>query len=275
VTAAAPRLEGLTGRRFRPDIQALRAIAVSTVLLFHAGVPGFDGGFVGVDVFFVISGFLITTHLVHELEREGRVRLALFYARRARRILPAAMVVLAATVVAVILVVPPPLAAGFLRDAAATAVYAPNIAFAVQGTDYLAESAPSPFQHYWSLGVEEQFYLGWPLLLGLLWLLLRRRRARVAVATVILVAVSFGAGVILTQVSPPWAFFGVGTRAWELGVGALVALATPALSRLPQAARLAAAVIGLAGILASATLYSSAIAFPGVAAALQIGRAHV
>ena len=135
---------------FRPDIQGLRAIAVMLVLLYHSGVSALSGGFVGVDVFFVISGFLITTHLLEALEREGRIRFGAFYAKRARRILPAALLVALLTVLAAWLWMSPLLMPEVLRGAVATALYVPNYFFAQQGTNYLAESTPSVFQHYWS-----------------------------------------------------------------------------------------------------------------------------
>jgi peptidoglycan/LPS O-acetylase OafA/YrhL len=263
---AAPRPR----RALRVDIQALRAIAVAAVLIYHAGIPWLPGGFVGVDIFFVISGFLITTHLADELIRDGRLSFGRFYARRARRILPASFAVLITTIIAIFAVVPPPLAAGFLRDAVATALYVPNVGFAIQGTDYLAETSPSPFQHYWSLGVEEQFYLFWPLALFLVWRVARGRRRGVLIAAVVLTAASLILGVVATQVTPPWAFFSLPTRAWELGAGAVVALATPAIARLPAGVRLAAALAGFAGIAVSLVLYSPSIAFPGIAASLPV-----
>src|SRR3954454_13286662 len=167
-----------SGREFRPDIEAVRAVAVLAVVLFHAGVPGLTGGFVGVDVFFVVSGFLITGLLWREVRATGTVRPARFYGARARRLLPAGMVVLVATAAAAALLLPPLQARAVLGDAVASALYAGNYRLAVQGTDYLAaDTPPSPFQHYWSLGVEEQFYLVWPALL-VLGARLGRRAAR-------------------------------------------------------------------------------------------------
>src|SRR3954447_14939754 len=170
VRASAPE-----SHSFRPDIQGLRAVAILAVVLYHARVPLFQGGFVGVDIFFVLSGFLITGLLWRELERTGSISLADFYARRIRRLLPAAVLVLVVTLVAAPLVLPPLRLIGVAKDAATAALYSANYRFALAGTDYLAGGAPpSPIQHFWSLGVEEQFYLVYPLLLLLLALALRR-----------------------------------------------------------------------------------------------------
>ena len=159
MTAAAQPKSAPHGAKkagFRPDIQGLRAIAVGLVVLYHAGVAPLSGGFVGVDVFFVISGFLITTHLLEALETSGRISFGAFYAKRARRILPASLLVAALTVLAAWTWMPPLLMDEVFRGAVATALYVPNILFALDGTDYLAETSPSVFQHYWSLGIEEQ-----------------------------------------------------------------------------------------------------------------------
>lgn len=256
---------------FRADIQGLRAVAVGAVLLYHAGLPFLPGGYVGVDVFFVISGFLITTHLLQQLDRHGRLRFGEFYARRARRILPASFVVLILSVVAALIWYPPLLMGDVWAGAVATALYVPNYLFAAAGSDYLAEvSSPSLFQHYWSLGVEEQFYLLWPALLAVTWALVRSRRALVVVLVTV-VATSFGLCLWLTFQSQPWAFFSLPTRAWELGVGGVVAVL---LVHRPRAvpARLAPLVgwCGIAAVAASILLFSSETLFPGAAAAVPV-----
>lgn len=253
---------------FRPDIHGLRAIAVLLVLLYHAGLP-VPGGFVGVDVFFVISGFLITNHLIYELASTARIRFARFYARRARRILPAALTVAGLTVLGALAVLPTELVKSSVQDAIATVFYVPNFVFAIRGTDYLAETAPSPFQHYWSLGVEEQFYLLWPLALFLIWKVTKSLRVRIALVT-LLVIVSLALSVTLVDLSGPWAFFSLPSRAWELGTGALIALAYGQLTLLRPAFAAVLSWLGLALIIVSAVTYGEGTPFPGVAALVPV-----
>lgn len=209
--------------RHRPDIQGLRAVAVLLVVLSHAGVPGLAGGYVGVDVFFVISGFLITGLLLRERLSSGRLALARFYARRAVRLLPASTVVATVTLTAAWRWLPPARIAGVAYDALSAAGYAVNVRLAAVATDYFANPAPSPFQHFWSLAVEEQFYLGWPLVIVVV-LSLRRRVRVLAWVLAVLVALSLAYSVFELTVNVPAAYFGLPSRAWELGVGALVAL---------------------------------------------------
>ena len=246
-------------------------MAVLGVVLNHAGVPWLPGGYVGVDIFFVISGYLITSHLLDSLKATGRIDFAGFYARRARRILPASFVVLALSIIGAFIWVPPLLREQVLKDAIATALYVPNYSFAQQGTDYLAESSPSLFQHYWSLGVEEQFYIVWPLLMLILWVALRRSNKWMLLVLAIVVAASFTACVLETYHSQPWAFFSLWTRAWELGCGGLVAfILSKRRAVLPRAAAVIAGWLGVGGIAASFVLFSAATAFPGAAAALPV-----
>lgn len=268
--APAPDTAPLRRAAFRPDIEGLRAIAVALVVLYHARLPGLDGGYVGVDVFFVISGFLITNHLASELTRTGRIRFAEFYARRMRRILPASLVVLAVTAVASALLMPPLRMPTIVKDAVATALYVPNMWFARQGTDYLAGAAPSSLQHYWSLGVEEQFYLLWPLLLLVVALLVRRSPALLVGALALVVAGSFALNLVVMTIAPTWAFFSLPTRAWELGVGGLVALLLPQVTDRRFTGSPVVVGVGLSLVLASAVMFDESTPFPGTAAAVPV-----
>jgi len=249
----------------RRDIEGLRAVAVLLVVLSHAGVPALAGGYVGVDVFFVISGFLITTLLVRELAATGRISLTRFYARRAVRLLPASTVVIAVTLAGSWLWLSSVRIAEYAGDALASAGYAVNIRLAVAGTDYFAGAAPTPFQHFWSLAVEEQFYLGWPLLILVTYAVRRRRRLLALVLTVVTLASLAYSAYQLTRAAP-WAYFGLPSRAWELGVGALVALAAARSARLPRRIVPVLGWGGLAAILAAAIGYGDATRFPGFAA---------
>nr|WP_233213728.1 acyltransferase family protein [Mycobacterium sp. QGD 101] len=266
-------------KHFRPDIEGLRAIAVLAVVLFHAGLPGLGGGFIGVDIFFVISGFLITGLLWREASSSGTVRLAAFYGARARRLLPAAALVLVATCVASAVLLPPLQARNVIGDGIASALYVGNYRFAIQGTDYLvADVPPSPLQHYWSLGVEEQFYVLWPaLILGSAWFLARRFGSAAprsvtpyVVVLGVLAAVSFLISLTWTDSWPSWAFFSLPTRAWELAVGGLVALTAGAWRQLPGPS---AAIVGWGGltlILVTCTQIGEATPYPGTSALLPV-----
>ncbi len=251
-------------------MQGLRAVAVLLVLVYHAGVSAVGGGYVGVDVFFVISGFLITSHIVREVQTKGRLDLVAFYSRRARRILPAALTVLAVSAAVAYLVIPPFEREGLLQDATATALYVPNMLFAAQDTDYLTAEAPSIFQHYWSLGVEEQFYLIWPILLVGILALCGRRRWAVWTAVTGLVTASFAGCLALMSVSESWAFFALPTRAWELGVGGLVALAVSQGARIRGPIGGALAWAGLVMVVLAGLTLSDATPFPGVATLLPV-----
>jgi peptidoglycan/LPS O-acetylase OafA/YrhL len=255
---------------------------VLAVVLFHARVPGVSGGFVGVDVFFVVSGFLITGLLWREVTNTGTVGLARFYGARARRLLPAAGTVLVATAIGAAALLPPLQARAVLGDGVASALYVGNYRFAIHGTDYLAADAPpSPFQHYWSLGVEEQFYLLWPaLIIGTAWLARRRgrrtgaepaRSTRPYLLVLALVAgVSFAVSLGLTRTLPPWAFFSLPSRAWELAVGGLVALSAPGWRRLPALSAAVAGWGGLVLIVLSCTQLGETTPYPGTAALLPV-----
>ncbi|MBP1076161.1 peptidoglycan/LPS O-acetylase OafA/YrhL [Microbacterium terrae] len=262
----APRSE----RFFRGDIQGMRALAVMSVLLYHAGVPLLPGGLVGVDVFFVISGFLIGGHLLAELRSTGGIRLGEFYARRARRILPAAIVTIVGTVVAAFLFLPPLRLPEIVGDATASAASVPNLRFAVLETDYLQGTAPSPFQQFWSLGVEEQFYLVIPLLLIVVATSVRCVRALPAVIGALSAAslVAF-----LWDPASVWTFFAPWTRAWELGAGVLAAVAVRHVERVPAAVARIAGCAGLALVLGSFAVVGGALPHPGAATLIPVAGA--
>lgn len=256
---------------FRADIQGLRAIAVLLVVLYHSGVELLSGGYIGVDVFFVISGFLITTHLLEALERDGRIQFAKFYAKRVRRLLPAALLVVVLTVLASWLWMPPLLMREVFQGAVAAALYVPNILFAVQGTDYLAETAPSVFQHYWSLGIEEQFYLFWPAVLTACFLLVQKNERRLWWVVAMLTVGSFVLCIVGMGISQPWTFFSFPTRAWELGAGALVAfLMRSGAKWLSQSAVGVLVWVGIVMILGAAVLYDASTPFPSYYAVVPV-----
>ena len=264
-----------TPRKFRPDIEGLRAFAVLSVIAYHANLGHVSGGFVGVDVFFVISGFLITRQLVASVGRGGLRTLPTFYARRIRRLLPAGVIVVIATVVVARFWAPPLQVRSIAVDGITTTFYGLNYRLAIEGTQYLhQEDTASPLQHFWSLGVEEQFYIFWPVLIVLVTVL--GRRYRMGLLTVVLAAitvVSFYYSVTVTKVDAPLAYFSLHTRAWELGLGALVAVSAAHLARSPRWLGEICAVVGLGVVLASAFVLSGSTAYPGSAALLPVGGA--
>jgi peptidoglycan/LPS O-acetylase OafA/YrhL len=270
-TAHAPEREP---RVFRPDVEGLRAVAVVAVVLYHAGL-GIRGGYVGVDVFFVLSGFLITRQLTGAVTSKGIRAIPTFYAHRIRRLLPAAAVVVVATVVAARVWAPVLQVRGIATDAIFTTFYGLNYRLASLGTDYQHMGlAASPLQHFWSLGAEEQYYLGWPILIVLIgWLGRRHARPLLILLLLGVIALSSYYSVTVTAHAAPWGYFSLHTRAWELAVGALVAVATGPLARLP---RRAASVLGWLGLGATgyaAVAFTDTTAFPGSAAWVPVGGA--
>ncbi|WP_237477867.1 acyltransferase family protein [Lichenibacterium dinghuense] len=262
--AATPHRPGEgRGGFYRPDIDGLRAVAVSVVVLFHYGLAGLPGGFVGVDVFFVISGYLITAITRGELAR-GRFSLAGFYERRVRRIVPAFALVLLATALASPFVFLPEDLRLLGKSTEASALFGSNILFARLAADYFDADnlVLQPLLHTWSLAVEGQFYLLYPLLL----LPLARRPRLTAAALAILAAASFADGSWDAVHRPVSAFYLLPGRAWELLAGGLLTL-LPARAVRGRAAD-AAVLLGLAAIGAAAALYTAATPFPGPAALL-------
>lgn len=268
--------QGMPGRSsIRRDIEGLRAVAVLMVLAFHLGLPGAEGGFAGVDVFFVISGFLITGLLVREVRSTGRVDLLTFYARRARRLLPAALLVILLTFVAGWWLLPGSEQLRLAQDSLGATLYVVNWVLAARSVDYLAEDAsPSPLQHYWSLSVEEQFYLVWPLLILLGLALAARLRVgpRTVVATLLgmLALSSFSWGVLATHDRPAQAYFVTTTRLWELAAGAILVFALPWLNRLARSVRETLALVGLGTIVTTVVIFGPGTPWPGWAAAVPV-----
>ncbi|WP_112101265.1 acyltransferase family protein [Mesorhizobium hawassense] len=289
---------------FRPDIEGLRALAVAGVVAYHFGLTALPGGFAGVDVFFVISGYLITRHLVAEISDTGRLDLLRFYARRARRLLPVALFVIAATLAAGAVILSPEEQALYSKGAMFAPAYMINLWLIRWSFDYFANDATSnPFIHYWSLSVEEQFYLAWPALLMLAaWLerftVSRKRRTAPAFhfdaipdgkplrtfpgialqpgKRAIIVAigavglVSFILCAWLTSVSQPWAFYFSPLRAWEFAAGGLASM-MPA--RLLQERPLLGRALSLTGLTMIGVAYltfSEDAPFPGFLALLPV-----
>src|SRR5450755_4178929 len=219
------------GAGFRADIEGLRGLAIALVVLYHSGLA-LSGGFIGVDVFFVISGFLITGLLLRDRELHGAIRFAAFYARRARRLLPAAALVAIVTLIVADRLLSPLDRPSVSLDGAAAALSVANIRFALR-TDYFSPvGATSPFLHFWSLGFEEQFYILWPALLAVAaaW---RPRLGAAVVLTIVLVA-SLATAILVTDQSPSTAFYLLPTRAWQLAAGGLLAVGAGAFDRAPR-----------------------------------------
>lgn len=262
----------------RPDIQGLRALAVVLVIADHM-IAYPSGGFVGVDVFFVISGFVITASLLREHSRTGRISFADFYRRRARRILPLSVLVLLATVIASWSIYSSSRSAHIAEDGLWSLFFGANWHFALDGTNYMeADGVVSPLQHFWSLAVEEQFYVAWPWLVVLMLGTFAARRnwgqavAMKSLATAVsaLAVASFAFAMWETAASPTFAYFSTVSRAWELASGALLAVLTPALLKMHSALRAPLAWMGLAAIAWSAFWITPESAFPGPWASLPV-----
>jgi peptidoglycan/LPS O-acetylase OafA/YrhL len=261
---------------YRADIQGLRALAVLLVVVFHAGLP-VSGGFVGVDVFFVISGFVIAAMLLRELEQNGRVNLVQFYSRRVRRLLPALSVMVCAVALgAMFLLSPFGTQQIVAKTGVASSLFVANaLLFGV--ADYFAPVASTnPLLHTWSLAVEEQFYLIFPAFLFLAWLFGRRivpRWSPRVVVGLMLAAgafISFGLSVWMTPVQQQFAFYSSPTRAWEFAFGALLAIIAPLFAKLSRGLAVTLGVMGFGLIVIAAWTITEEVAFPGVIALLPV-----
>jgi peptidoglycan/LPS O-acetylase OafA/YrhL len=265
---------------YRPDIDGLRAVSIGLVVAYHAGIETVAGGYVGVDVFFVVSGFLITRLLIAEFERTGTVSLRQFVARRARRLLPLAGVVLTVTAIAGSWLMAPLQRPRLFEDLRSAALFVANWRFAGQATDYSdVGAADSLVNHWWSLAVEEQFYVVWPvIILGVAAAATRTRRVTVRTVLGVVIGVvvsgSLAASMVLTHRIGPEAYYLTHVRLWELGVGALLAVtlvrANGAPRRLPGALREVLAVGGLAAIVVAALRFDASTPFPGSAALVPV-----
>ncbi|WP_434316702.1 acyltransferase family protein [Leifsonia sp. P73] len=264
--SASPRT---SARRMRPEIQALRAIAVGLVVIFHFFPTRLPGGFVGVDVFFVISGFLITGNLLREAGRTGRIRYGRFLLRRAKRLLPASLLVTVSVSLAIAVWVPRHLWDQFYSEVVAATLYVQNWLLAANSVDYLAaNNQASPVQHFWTLSVEEQFYLVMPLLLFLTIVVFRTRwRAAAGWCLAAIFAGSLCYSIVLTANDHAVAYFSTGTRAWEFAAGSLLASLG---WRAPVGVRTGVSFAGMAVIGSCGLLMNGQLPFPGLYAAIPV-----
>ncbi|MEP7242595.1 MAG: acyltransferase family protein [Gammaproteobacteria bacterium] len=255
------------GRAFRPEIEGLRAVAATLVAVFHIWLGRVSGG---VDVFFVVSSFLITTGLLGQIERSGTIDFARFWGRLVKRLAPAALLVLCAVVIASLFWLPQSRWKETIQGVAAAAVYLENWLLAHDSVDYLAQNRPpSPVTHYWALSIQGQFYVVWPFLFAATAYVARRSnvafRKVLVPALAVLFAASLGYSVYITGVNQPYAYFHTFARMWEFCIGALLAVLIPALV-LPNSVRLAAGWVGLLAIVSCGFLFQVSRVFPGYAA---------
>ena len=252
-------------RSFRPDVEGLRAVAVLLVVLYHVGIPHV-GGYVGVDVFFVISGYVITGLLLRERTSTHKTSLLGFYGRRCRRIIPAAALVIVVTVLASRLLLGVITSEQVVSDARWASIFLANFHFTATGTNYfLAQGPPSPLQSFWSLAVEEQFYVVYPTIFLVVATIGRRLslRAKLSVFLTMVVVASLTWSIVQTTSNPTVAYFSPFTRAWELALGALVAVGAGQLRRLPGPLAAVMTWLGLAGIVGAALGFTNTTPYPG------------
>jgi len=258
-------------RGYRPDIEGLRAVAIILVVLLHCGVPRMAGGIVGVDVFFVISGFVITGLLLREYKSSNRIAFLNFYARRARRLLPAALLVIVASLLLTSLIAGHSVAVQVASDCRWSAAFLANFHLTTV-TPNVLQMQETPVAGYWSLAVEEQFYLLYPALFAMLMIIPGRWSTRVRLSLG-LVVIIIGSLALSIHLSHPGQFAGFNsplTRAWELAVGGLVAASTGGLQKIPASVATFATWIGLLLIIASSMTLSMALPYPGYAAGLPV-----
>jgi peptidoglycan/LPS O-acetylase OafA/YrhL len=258
-------------RRFRPDVQGLRAIAILLALVYHADIPPFSGGYVGIEVFFVISGFVITGLLLRERDTSGHTSLRSFYGRRVRRILPMATLVIVVTIIASYVFIGASVGGQTAVDGRWAALFLANVHYAATDTNYLLSQAPpSPLLNYWSLGVEEQFYIVYPILFLFMGWWARRGsfRTRLTVALVAVIVASYSYSVVFTASNAQSAYFSLLVRSWELALGGLIAVYSPELRRIPQAWAAIASWVGLAVILVASVTLTPASQYPGALVAI-------
>ena len=259
---------------FRPDIEGLRAVAVVAVILYHARLLGVHGGFVGVDVFFVVSGYLITRLILGELARTGRVGLAAFWGRRARRLLPASALVIVVTAIASHVILPPLTQDSVAVDVVAATTFTSNFVFAQRlGTYFgaqLGATTPSPLLNFWSLSLEEQFYLCWPPLMALLLRRPREYRRLLLIVIVVLGSAGFVLAAWLTPRAPSWAFYLLPTRMGELLAGALLAVLGTQVLRIAPVVRAVLGWAGLAVIVVICFRFTETMPWPGVAVLVPV-----
>jgi len=263
----------IDGHVLRPEIQALRALAVTLVVTYHLWPTTLRGGYVGVDMFFVISGFLITSHIVRGIQSDAGFSLPSFYVRRVRRLLPASLLVLTVSCGVSLLFIPQTLWEVIGRQVIASGLYVQNWLLAGAAVDYLAVSSDaSPVQHFWSLSVEEQFYLVWPALLVATAAIAGRRNLRVR-ALVVVVSLATAASLIysvyLTTTAPSLAYFVTPTRVWEFGIGGLCAFVAVR-SGVPTWLRACLSWLGLLLVLGAAWFFDANTPFPGMAALFPV-----
>lgn len=259
-----------TAAAFRGDVNGLRSFAIIPVVLMHAGLSTVPGGFVGVDVFFVISGFLITGHLFREAE-SGRLNVLAFWARRLRRLYPTLALVVVATMGLALVIMSPLELPSLAVEAGATMLSVSNLLFAREATDYFGHDVQqSPLLHTWSLGVEEQFYVILPLvIIAMLKLGDRNRRVRLIRFLAVGAALSFATSLVATSLFPFWSFYSLPTRVWEFAIGGLIALGAERL-RIIALVKNAIVWLGMGLILLSVLTITSSSPFPGSIALVPV-----